>query len=157
FTCAQVLPPRCLVQADQPSGAAGTPFNVFCSVFPGTEPVSTGLAVSLNATGMGGGVVPLHDDGLPPDAVANDNIFSGTIASAPGAALGNYSLMSTVSDAQGRQSACDTPYSVIVPASNDECANPLPAFLGNNPFDNTNASTSAPPATCGLLGRDLWY
>jgi hypothetical protein len=43
------------------------------------------------------------------------------------------------------------------PVLNDECTGALPAVLGLNAFDNTCATTSAPPTTCGPMGRDLWY
>src|SRR5262249_3123572 len=67
---------------------------------------------SLNAAAVNAGTVTLHDDGLPPDATAGDNIFSGTVTVGSGTSNGPKTLTSTVSDAQGRSSNCSTTYTV---------------------------------------------
>jgi hypothetical protein len=157
FDCPASTPPSCSLSLAPSTGPAGSSFNAFCTVTPGTGPNSTGLAASLNATSVGGGTVALHDDGVAPDVAAGDNIFSGSVttgAVAPAA----YTVTSTVSDAQARSSTCNATFTVIPPPPpNDECANAIPAVLGNNAFDSTTATTSSPAAACGALGSDLWY
>jgi len=115
FTCAPYSAPACSLSFSPPGGQPGTSFSAFCSVTPGNGPVSTGLAVSLNANPLGGGTVPLHDDGIAPDAVANDNTFSGTVTSNGTMPPAGYVLTSNVSDAQGRSTSCSATYTVLSP------------------------------------------
>jgi hypothetical protein len=157
FTCAQYSPLSCSMSTPAAGGLAGTPFTAYCSVSPGSGPVSTGLAVSLDASAIGGGILTLHDDGVAPDQVANDHIFSGTVTPALGAPAGSYTLTSTVSDAQGRSSNCASAY--LITPTNDECEGAIPAVLGNNVFDNTFATTSQGRFCTldGYIGNDLWF
>ncbi len=49
----------------------------------------------------------------------------------------------------------------FVPPAGDDCATPVVAMLGANPFDNTNAGTSYPTVTCGFGGapfsKDVFF
>jgi hypothetical protein len=112
FNCTTSGSPVCSLGVNPASGSVGDSFVATCSVTPGVGPPSTGLAASLNATAVNGGTVALHDDGLPPDATAGDNIFSGAVTVGAGTSNGPKLLTSTVSDAQGRSSTCSTTFAV---------------------------------------------
>lgn len=105
-------PPTCTLSLAPPAGPGGTVVTATAVVTPGTSPTSTGLAVSLNASSLGLGPMALLDNGIAPDAVANDNIFSGVLTVPVLTPNGSYSLPSTVSDAQARSSACNASFSV---------------------------------------------
>jgi hypothetical protein len=83
---------------------APTTGEVNVNVTPGVNPVSTGMTVSLDASAAGLGTIALHDDGVAPDDVAGDNIFSAAV-NATGAANGAFSLPVLVADAQQRSSS----------------------------------------------------
>ena len=71
------------------------------TVTPGTNPASTGLAVTANLSGIGGSATQtLFDDGSNGDATPGDNIFSYLIT-APNTD-GTFALPFTVSDAESR-------------------------------------------------------
>ena len=73
------------------------------TVTPGAVPNSTGLSVVVDDSSVGGsGTLTLLDDGVAPDAVAGDNIFSGSTTVAYTTALGTATLPYTVSDDQAR-------------------------------------------------------
>ncbi|MGQ0627296.1 MAG: choice-of-anchor X domain-containing protein [Phycisphaerales bacterium] len=102
-------------QTSNPTGVAattpGTVHNgggqmatVAVTVTPGLIPASTGIAVSLDASALAGGSINLLDDGNAPDAMAGDNIFSGTVTVNMAQAAGTINLPFTVSDAQMRMS-----------------------------------------------------
>jgi hypothetical protein len=115
FSCAQYVPLSCSLANTPTGGQPGTSFTARSTVAPGGGPASTGLSVWLDAVPIGGGNVMLHDDGVAPDQVANDHVFSGTVMSAPGTPSGSYTLTSVVTDVQGRSSSCTAAYSIIVP------------------------------------------
>jgi hypothetical protein len=154
FECPNT-PPTCALSLSPTGGPAGSSFNAFCTVMLGTGPSSPIASARLDAGQIGGGTVSLHDDGLPPDAVAGDNIFSGQVTAAVATALGAYTLTSTVTDGLARSGNSSAIYTVT--PVNDECAAALPAVLGNNAFDNLTATTSVPADPCSLMVNDLWW
>jgi hypothetical protein len=116
--------------------------------------VSTGLAVSLNATDVGGGTVALHDDGVAPDVTANDHIFSGHATVSAGTSVGAHTLTSTVSDAQGRSAQCSRGITVFPAGCNGEpegCGvnNPDTADGGCNSTPNVYATANFNTPYCG--------
>jgi hypothetical protein len=74
---------------------------VTATVQNASTPPSTGVSVTLEAVAAGLGTINLLDDGIAPDSIAGDNIYSGTL-SAAGALEGAYSFDVTVTDAQAR-------------------------------------------------------
>ena len=74
------------------------------TVTPGTNPTSTGLAVSADLSAIGGSAVQqFFDDGVNGgDAGANDNIFTHVATVAPLTAPGPKSLPFSISDSQSR-------------------------------------------------------
>ncbi|MGB8297529.1 MAG: DNRLRE domain-containing protein [Polyangia bacterium] len=86
---------------------AAVPFNqnvvLAVVVTPGSNPTSTGIAVTGNLSSIGGtDGVSFHDDGQNGDAVAGDNIFSYQLSIADTVAGGAKSLPITIADGQGR-------------------------------------------------------
>ena len=86
------------------TGVAGDTLIATCSTRTGENPASSGITVSLDATSVNGGTVTLHDDGVYPDAVAGDGIYSGTVTYGSGVSIGLHTLVATIRDAQGRSS-----------------------------------------------------
>jgi hypothetical protein len=64
-------------------------------------PPSTGVTVSLNAAAAGLGSINLLDNGVAPDAIGGDNVYTASISST-GATLGAYTFAVTATDAQAR-------------------------------------------------------
>lgn len=94
-------------------GLPGTPVNLRVTVAPGNCPPSAGLSVTVDATGIDAGFVPLRDDGIVPDTTAGDNIFNGTAVIGPLAARGSYVLPATITDNQGRTGGATIPVRVL--------------------------------------------
>ena len=106
------LAARADVILTNPSGeGAANPQAVFAgqstlltvTVTPGTNPTSTGLAVSVDLSSIGGSATQtFYDDGSHGDVTAGDNVFtySATVTTltSPGAKV----LPGTISDAQAR-------------------------------------------------------
>jgi subtilisin-like proprotein convertase family protein len=119
------LPPQVTLTLTPDSGRLGVGvFNAFATVTPGANPVSTGITVSLNASSVDGGTITLLDNGVAPDAVAGDLIFSGSGAVGGGATVGVRTLTATASDAQGRVGVGTDTFNVLPPPPQwDETAN----------------------------------
>jgi hypothetical protein len=154
FDCPSTFPPSCSLTTNPSSVNQGGSVAAFASVSPGGGPVSTGLAVSLNATDVGGGTVALHDDGVAPDVTAGDLIFSGNVSVAAATTPGSHTLISTVSDAQGRNSTCSRALSVFPAGCNAEpesCGlnNPDTSDGGCNSTPNVYATANLGVAYCG--------
>ncbi|MBI5865315.1 MAG: hypothetical protein HZB38_12560 [Planctomycetes bacterium] len=94
------------------NGVAGASFVATVTVTPGANPPSTGLAVSLDASAVGGGTVALLDDGNPPDAAAGDNIFTGDVTTGGSTAPAAYSLPFAITDAELRTGNGSIAYTV---------------------------------------------
>jgi predicted extracellular nuclease len=72
-------------------------------VTPGTDPTSTGLAVSCNLSSIGGSSTQsLLDDGTNGDATAGDNTFSYVATVDPSTSGGAKTLGCTITEAEGR-------------------------------------------------------
>lgn len=104
------------------------------SVFPATNPPSTGLAVSGSLTNIGGSAnQTFFDDGTNGDVTAGDNVFSysATIpANMPG---GPTSVTATASDAQARSTSVTINLTIDAPIAGED-----PIILGNPTFATTN-------------------
>ncbi|MEZ4515743.1 MAG: ExeM/NucH family extracellular endonuclease [Chloroflexota bacterium] len=89
--------------ADPVSVIAGNDVLLTVTVSPGANPASTGLAVAVDLTGIGGSATQtFYDDGTNGDVTPGDNIFS-FLAAVPGATgAGAKSLPVTITDAENR-------------------------------------------------------
>ena len=75
------------------------------AVTPGTNPPSTGLAVTVDLSSIGGSATQtFYDDGTHGDQVAGDNVFSFSLT-LPATAPGTYPLPATITDSQSRTSS----------------------------------------------------
>ena len=116
-----------------PSGVGASTPNPVCvnanvvmtvAVTPGASPTSTGIAVSGDTTALGGGPgLAFLDNGVAPDAVAGDMIYTAETA-ASSFFLGNQSVPITITDAQSRVGNA----SVVVTVTN---CNPQVTFTGS--------------------------
>jgi predicted extracellular nuclease len=116
-------PAHCIgVTSTPPSGTgAASPSSVppggssllTVAVTPGSNPTSTGLAVSGDLTAIGGSATQtFFDDGSNGDATAGDRTFSYQATVASGTTPGAKTLPTTISDAEGRSGSA--PISVTV-------------------------------------------
>ena len=103
------------VGAANPSSLpAGSSTLLTVAVTPGTNPPSTGLAVSGNLTAIGGSATQaFFDNGTNGDVTPNDLTFSYLAVVAPVTPPGPKSLPFTITDAQGRTGS-GPPISLVV-------------------------------------------
>lgn len=141
------------------SGSIGSTFVAKVTVTPGTNPTSTGLAVSLDAALVNAGTIALHDDGVAPDTTAGDNIFSGNVTVGVGTTNGAKSLPFTITDAQSRTGTGSISYTVVPPPpANDNCANATAVSEGTYAWDNSSATTDGTSPTCQTSSnKDIWF
>jgi hypothetical protein len=85
------------------------------TVTPGSFPTSTNLAVVVDAANIGAGSVTLLDDGVAPDLVAGDNIFSGTALVADGTGEGPTALGFTITDGEMRSATGNINVTIFTP------------------------------------------
>lgn len=140
-------------------GHIGDIFTAFVTVTPGGNPPSTGLAVSLDATSIDGGTLPLLDDGNWPDVQAGDNIFTADVTVGPGAGFGFLPLAFTITDLEGRTGNGTVNYTVIAPPpANDECYAPTVVGEGSYAFNNSGADTDGAGPSCQTNShKDVWF
>lgn len=95
----------------------GQALTVFGMVFPGTVPPSTGIQVAGDLSNVGGPASALLlDDGVAPDAVANDNVFTTSVQVPAGNPIGARAITLTATDAQSRTASNTINATVIPPA-----------------------------------------
>ncbi len=88
------------------------------AVGPGTNPVSTGLAVSADLTAIGGSATQtLFDDGSHGDVTPGDLVFTYLATIGAGATPGALSLPATITDAEARTGSASIALGVQTPAS----------------------------------------
>jgi hypothetical protein len=85
-------------------------------VTPATIPPSTGISVSGDLTSIGGAASQqFFDDGTHGDATAGDNIFSFQATVAPFTTTGAKSILTTITDGQGRSATAPITLTVQSP------------------------------------------
>jgi hypothetical protein len=106
------------------TGATGTPGTVehgqtlviAATAAAGSNPASTTLSVTADATAVGGATaLPLLDDGVAPDATAGDRIFTGQTIVAASAGSGPRTIPLTVTDEFARTGGGTLTVTVIAP------------------------------------------
>jgi autotransporter-associated beta strand protein len=84
------------------------------TVTPGTFPTSTGLAVTVNLTNIGGAVAQtFYDDASHGDVTSGDNIFSCSTNVSLGTSVGAKSLSAAITDAQSRSGSATISVTVV--------------------------------------------
>ena len=141
------------------SGSGSTVLAV--AVTPGQNPSSTGLAVTADLTNLGGGAaVALLDNGVPPDAVAGDNIFTLAYTVPNTVTTGVKAVAFAISDAQARTGSASTSVTVTLPPpSNDTCttAITLPGGSSTTTGDNSLATSTGETVSCTTIAKGVWY
>lgn len=133
------------------------------TVTPGTNPASTGLAVSGNLTAIGGSAAQMFfDNGTNGDVTPGDNIFSYNATVSAGTLSGSKGLPISISDAQSRtgstsitvnvQSASGTVDHIVISQVYGGGGNSGATF--QNDFVELYNPTAA---TVGLTGWSLQY
>lgn len=102
--------------ANPNSVEAGATSLLTVTVTPGTNPPSTGLAVTMDLQPVGGAAAQaFFDDGTNGDVTAGNNVFSYLATVAAGTTAGAKTLGGTVSDAQFRSTATSINLTVVAP------------------------------------------
>ena len=124
--------------ANPASVTAGRSTLLTARVTPGTNPPSTGIAVTADLTAIGGPAAqPLFDDGTNGDATAGDNVFSYLATVGASTPAGAKTLPVTIGDAQGRTSTTSISVAVLAIV-------PIGVVQGAVP-DSTDGATHASP------------
>ena len=81
-------------------------------------PLEQGIAVTGDLSAVGGSATtPFADNGVAPDLVANDKMFTAEVIVPPGNPLGPRPITLTATDAQSRQAAHSINVNVTLPAA----------------------------------------
>ncbi len=123
------------------------------AVTPGTNPASTGLAVTGDLTSIGGSAVSaFHDDGLGGDATPGDNVFSYSATISAATSGGAKSLPVAISDSQGRNAGANIPLTVTLPTAPTATAASTPSsqMAGGNVLFTVNMTPGTNPASSGV-------
>jgi uncharacterized protein len=103
--------------ANPGSVAAGANTLLTVSVTPGTNPTSTGLAVTCDLTAIGGSnPQSFFDDGTHGDVLASNNIFSFNATVDGGTSIGAKSMPCTITDTNPEHSAGSASIALTVTA-----------------------------------------
>ena len=96
----------------------GEPLEVVGRVSPGKVPPSSGVTVFGDLSAVGGSArMPLADNGVRPDLVAGDNIFTAVVNVPLTNPLGARSITLTARDAEGRTDSSTISVTVTPPAA----------------------------------------
>jgi hypothetical protein len=147
-----IVPPSGTGTYTPNTGVLGTNTVAAVTVTPGTNPVAS---VTLNASLLGAGSVTLRDNGVPPDAVAGDNIWSANVLVSSGS--GATSTPFTMLDTVGTSGSGSMSFNVVPPPpANDDCGTAQTAIIGSNPFNNTSATNDG-LVVCVGSAKDVWF
>ena len=140
----------------------GGSVTVTATVTPGLNPTSSALSVTADSSSVGGSRSGLLDDGVAPDAVAGDNIFSGSVTVSATTLPGSFPIIFDVIDGESRTGTSTTNLTVRpAPSANDNCANAtaissLP-YTSPASFIAGNAAALDSAAMCSTGAYDVWY
>jgi hypothetical protein len=122
YDCPSSTPPSGIGSAFPAKIDAGDTVTVNVAVTPGTGPASTGLAVTMDTSSMGGpAALTLFDDGLHGDGAAGDNTFGASFVSNSGLAAGTYVLPFIITDAQARSGSGSASDAVVTNVTHPSC------------------------------------
>jgi hypothetical protein len=123
-------PPTLTASVSPTTVDAGNVVLLRATVTPGATPTSTGLQVNADLSTIGGGVVPLFDNGTNGDQTSGDLVFSRNVTVAAPTMGGTKTIPLGVVDAQGRTGTAFV--SLVVTAVNPPT--PPTAQLNSGPF-----------------------
>ena len=139
--------------ANPSSVAVGGSTLLTVTVNPGTNPTSTGLAVTGDLTSIGGTATQtFFDDGTNGDVTAGDNVFSFNATVASGTTGGAKSLPITITDAQARSGSTSISLTVLAPTNplGTGSANPSSVQPGGTTLLTVTVTPGTIPASTGL-------
>jgi hypothetical protein len=109
-------PPAVIGAVDLAMAQPGQTVLYTARVYPGGLPTSTGMTVSGNLTPVGGlASQAFFDDGSHGDATAGDGVFSFSYQMPAAVSGGQYTVVATAGDAQGRSSTANINGNVFNP------------------------------------------
>src|SRR5215510_10056655 len=133
---------------------AGNSTLLTVAVTPGTNPTSTGLAVSANLISIGGSATQqFFDDGTHGDAVAGDNVFSFQATVPVATTAGAKTIPATITDAQSRSGSASISLNVTpasTPPTGTGSASPNSLQEGNSTLLTVNVTPGSNPASTGI-------
>ncbi len=142
----------CLASPTNPTGAGnaapatvlvGQTSRLTVTVTPGTNPTSTGLAVSVNLSAIGGlASQSFFDNGTNGDVTAGDNVFSWQATVAPATTAGAKVLAATIADAQSRTGAATIGLEVVLGCSTTHTIAEIQGSAATSPLPNGTSVTT---------------
>ncbi len=133
---------------------AGNSTLLTVAVTPGTNPTSTGLAVTTDLSSIGGAAdQQFFDDGTHGDATAGDNIFSFQASVPAATSAGGTSLLATITDAQVRSGTASIALTVTANSPSPTgtgSANPNSLQTGNITLLTVTVTPGSNPPSTGL-------
>src|SRR5207249_775400 len=119
----------------------------------GTNPTSTGLAVTVDLSSIGGSATQtFYDDGTNGDVTASDGTFSFSTSAALGTSGGGKNLPATITDAQSRSGSANIALNVLAATnpSGTGAASPNSANIGDTSLLTVTVSGGANPTSTGI-------
>ena len=124
------------------------------TVTPGTNPASTGLAVTADLSMIGlSASQTFLDDGMNGDATAGDNIFSYQATVAPATTSGLKTMPATITDAQMRTGNCNISVTITGSSTSPSgvgAANPNSVTSGSSTLLTVTVTPGTFPPSTGL-------
>ncbi len=140
--------------ANPSSVAQGASTKLTVSVTPGTNPASSGLAVTADLSSIGGSATQaFFDDGSNGDITPGDNIFTYQATVSPGNSLGPKSIAVTITDAQSRTGNATINLTVTAsstPPSGVGAASPASLMAGNPTLLTVTAASGTNPPSSNI-------
>lgn len=138
--------------ANPNSVATGSSTLLTVTVTPGSNPTSTGIAVTGNLSSIGGSSTQqFFDNGSNGDVTAGDNVFS--FQATVSGSTGSKSLPITVSDAQSRSTTTSISLTVTSPSTNPSgtgAANPSTVNAGSATLLTVTVTPGTNPVSTGI-------
>ena len=133
---------------------AGNSTLLTVAVTPGTNPTSSGLAVTANLSTIGGGAVQsFFDDGSHGDLVAGDNIFSFSASIPANTTAGGKTLPVAITDAEARSGTASISLTVTpstTPPTGVGAASPNSLLAGDSTLLTVTVTPGTNPASSGI-------
>ena len=156
-TCAGPTSPSGTGAANPASTLAGGSTLLTVAVTPGTNPTSTGIAVSCDLSAIGGSATQSFlDGGVGGDVTAGDSTFSFSATVDGTTTPGSKSMPCSVSDAQARSGSATVPLAVegpLKPIHDIQGAAHVSPFAGQIVVDERHRDGAARPTASGCRTR----
>jgi len=153
-SCGASTNPSGVGAANPSTVPAGNITLLTVTVTPGTNPTSTGLAVSGNLSTIGGSATQqFFDDGTHGDLLAGNNVFSFQATVSPATSTGAKSLPATITDAQSRSGSASIALTVTAASTaptGTGSASPNSLQAGNSTLLTVNVTNGTNPTSTGL-------